>query len=237
MRVDKWEFAWEFSQLSCPSQTRTRVAWELRSESLYESFLNSRAPVKREQELHESWWELRSESLYESFLNSHAPVKQKQEQHESWLDITARVAKTLINVHQNLNQFKVNDFINKVSLVYHYGTKFNNISVELRYRQRVRASIIDPKNYCKTSYSTRLYWERSLWRGISWQMARWRCRYKNIFHKRWMLLAQRNRNVPDSHVKTWTYLRLVHSTCSPFNLFIQFYPSLHYYKVSFGTLH
>ena len=49
MRVDKWEFVWEFSQLSCPGQTRTRVAWyswwELRSESLYGSFLNSRVLV------------------------------------------------------------------------------------------------------------------------------------------------------------------------------------------------
>jgi hypothetical protein len=54
-RVEKREFAWEFSQLSYPGQTRTRVAWELRSESLHESFLNSHAPVKREQELYESW--------------------------------------------------------------------------------------------------------------------------------------------------------------------------------------
>ena len=38
----------EFSQLSCP------------------------APVKREQELHESWWELRSKSLHQSFFS---PVK------------------------------------------------------------------------------------------------------------------------------------------------------------------
>jgi hypothetical protein len=29
MRVEKREFAWEFSQLSCPGQTRTRVTWEL----------------------------------------------------------------------------------------------------------------------------------------------------------------------------------------------------------------
>jgi hypothetical protein len=29
MRVEKREFAWEFSQLSCSGQTRTRVAWEL----------------------------------------------------------------------------------------------------------------------------------------------------------------------------------------------------------------
>jgi hypothetical protein len=55
LRVEKREFASEFSQLSCPGQTRTRVAWELRSESLHQSFLNSHALVKREQELHESW--------------------------------------------------------------------------------------------------------------------------------------------------------------------------------------
>jgi hypothetical protein len=55
MRVEKREFAWEFPQLSCPGQTRTRVAWELRSESVHESFHNSHAPVKREQELNASW--------------------------------------------------------------------------------------------------------------------------------------------------------------------------------------
>jgi hypothetical protein len=55
MRIGKREFASEFSQLSWPGQTRTRVAWELRSESLHENFLNSHDRVKREQELHESW--------------------------------------------------------------------------------------------------------------------------------------------------------------------------------------
>ena len=55
MTVDKLEFAWEFHQLSCPGQTRTIVAWELTSESLHESFINSHILVKREQELHESW--------------------------------------------------------------------------------------------------------------------------------------------------------------------------------------
>jgi hypothetical protein len=39
-------------------------------------FLNSRAPVKREQELHESWRELTSEGPHESFLNSHSSLKQ-----------------------------------------------------------------------------------------------------------------------------------------------------------------
>ena len=51
------------------------------SESLYESFLNPRVLVKREQELHAR--ELTSESLYESFLNSHVLVKRKQDLHES----------------------------------------------------------------------------------------------------------------------------------------------------------
>ena len=55
MRVDKREFTWEFSQLSLLDQTRTRVAWELTSESLHESFLNFHCLIKREQELHESW--------------------------------------------------------------------------------------------------------------------------------------------------------------------------------------
>jgi hypothetical protein len=72
----------------------------LRSESLHESFLNSHAPVKREQELHESWWELRNESLHESFLNSHAPVKQEQELHESWWELRSeRSHESFLNSH------------------------------------------------------------------------------------------------------------------------------------------
>ena len=60
---------------SCVLVKKRSVAGELRSESLYENFLNSHDLVKRERELHESWWELTSESLYESFLNSHVLVK------------------------------------------------------------------------------------------------------------------------------------------------------------------
>jgi hypothetical protein len=29
MGIDKREFAWEFSQVSCPGQTRTRVEWDM----------------------------------------------------------------------------------------------------------------------------------------------------------------------------------------------------------------
>ena len=107
MRVEKREFTWEFSQHSLLDQTRTRVAWVLRSESFHESFLNIHCLIKREQELYESWqarvymrvfstfiawsnenkpvaWELRSESFHESFLNCHCLIKREQELHESW---------------------------------------------------------------------------------------------------------------------------------------------------------
>jgi hypothetical protein len=119
--------------LNNPAQVE--LQWELRGESLHESFLNSHTPVKREQELHESWRELRSESLYESFLNSHTrrsnekkscmrvdekwefawefsqlscPGQTRTRVDESWLDITARVAKILmIKSQQNLNHLKI----------------------------------------------------------------------------------------------------------------------------------
>jgi hypothetical protein len=68
-----------------------RESWEARV------CMRSHALVKWEQELHESWWELRSESLQESFLNSHAPVKRKQELHESWeARVCMRVFSTLM---------------------------------------------------------------------------------------------------------------------------------------------
>ena len=56
MSADKREFAWEFSLLSCPGQTRTRTARELirvASVNSYGNFLNFHVLVKREQELHE----------------------------------------------------------------------------------------------------------------------------------------------------------------------------------------
>ena len=93
-RVDKREFAWEFHQLSCPGQTRARVGWELTSESLHGSFINSHVLIKREQELHESW---QSESLHESSINSHVLVKREQELHESWqAKVCMRVSSTLM---------------------------------------------------------------------------------------------------------------------------------------------
>jgi hypothetical protein len=124
--VEKREFARESSQLSYAGQTRTRVAWELRSESLHESFLNSHGRlVKREQELHESWWELRSESLHESFLNSRALVKREQELHESWWELRSE------NSHQNLNQFKVDESAGSRLRIHFIFTTFLHLSMSM----------------------------------------------------------------------------------------------------------
>ena len=71
MRVKKRKFAYEFSQLSCPGQTRMRVdeSWEARV--CMRVFLTIMFWSNED----ESWWELRSESLYENFLNYHVLVK------------------------------------------------------------------------------------------------------------------------------------------------------------------
>jgi hypothetical protein len=117
MRVKKQEFAWEFSQLSCPGQTRTRVAWELRSESLHESFLNSHAPVKREQELHESWearvcmrvfstlmpWSVREQELHESWearVCMRVVELRSESLYESWWELTSEsLHESFLNSH------------------------------------------------------------------------------------------------------------------------------------------
>jgi hypothetical protein len=68
---------------------------------------------------------LRSESFHESFLNSPVPVKQEQELHKSWLDITARLQKlSVINSHENLNQFKMFMFHAKTCQTYLYTVTY-----------------------------------------------------------------------------------------------------------------
>jgi hypothetical protein len=89
MRVDKREFAWEFSQLLLLDQTRTRVAWELTSEFTWEFSQLSLLDQTRTRVV----WVLTSKSLHESFLNFHCLIKREQELHESW---QARVCSTFI---------------------------------------------------------------------------------------------------------------------------------------------
>ena len=79
------------------------VEWELASESLYESFLNSHVLVKREQELYESSSELTSEILCESFLISHVLVKREQELYESWWEFTSEsLYESFLNFHASV---------------------------------------------------------------------------------------------------------------------------------------
>jgi hypothetical protein len=109
MRVDKREFTWEFSQLSLlDSQTRTRVAWELTSESLHESFLtfitwsNENKSCMRVDKQEFTWefsitfiaWSNENKSCMRidkreftwEFSNFHCLIKREQELHESFLN-------------------------------------------------------------------------------------------------------------------------------------------------------
>ena len=46
MKVEEWEFAWEFSQLSCKHEQELHESWE--ASGLYEGFLNFHASIKPE---------------------------------------------------------------------------------------------------------------------------------------------------------------------------------------------
>jgi hypothetical protein len=117
MRVEKREFAWEFSQLSCPGQTRTRVArelmrvdesWEVRVCMRVFSTLMRRSNENKSCMWVDESWEARVCMRVFSTLMRRS--NENKRLHLSWWGITARVAKTLINSHQNLNyQFKVDE--------------------------------------------------------------------------------------------------------------------------------
>jgi 3'-phosphoadenosine 5'-phosphosulfate sulfotransferase len=109
MRVEKREFTSEFSQLSCPGQTRKKVAWELRSESLHQSFLNSHVLVKREQELHESWEARVWMRVFSTLLPRSSENKSFVRVDESWQDITARVAKSLVKFWTSSKLMRMHD--------------------------------------------------------------------------------------------------------------------------------
>ncbi len=121
MRVDE---SWEarvctrvLSTLMCRSN-EDESRWELRSESLRESSLNSHAPVKRGER-----WPLRMLPVTQSkpviFINCKfctvllslllQSAKQWQFCNSHQLSWLVKRAQTCINSHQNLNQFKVDD--------------------------------------------------------------------------------------------------------------------------------
>jgi hypothetical protein len=111
MRVEKRELGWEFSQLSRPSQTRTRVAWELMKVEKREFAWELMRVEKRE-----FAWEFSHLSCPGQTRTRVAWELMRVEKREFvWELMTvgyvlpAKRAKTLINSHQNLNQFKVDE--------------------------------------------------------------------------------------------------------------------------------
>ena len=71
----------------------------------FESFLNSHALVKREQELQELL-RVEKREFYESFLNSHVLAKREQELLESWWELThQKFVRTPINMIVDKQEF------------------------------------------------------------------------------------------------------------------------------------
>jgi hypothetical protein len=85
MRVEKREFAWEFSQLSCPGQ------------------------IKWEQELHESWEARVCVRVFSTFMPRSNENKSCMRVDENWLDITTHVAKPLINIWTSSKLMRVDE--------------------------------------------------------------------------------------------------------------------------------
>ena len=77
IRVEKEEFEWEFSQLTYPGQTRTRINLEFARREL--SYISCRNQTKTRIAR-----ELTCERLHKSLLYPTVLVKQEQEWHESW---------------------------------------------------------------------------------------------------------------------------------------------------------
>jgi hypothetical protein len=90
MRAEKREFAWEFSQLSRPGQTRTRVAWELTGYYKLE-------------------WELtRVEKREFTWEFSQLSCPGQTRTRVAW-ELTGYYRARSENSHQNYNQFKVHE--------------------------------------------------------------------------------------------------------------------------------
>jgi hypothetical protein len=115
MKVDKQEFAWQFSQASCPGQTRTRaVAWELRSESLHESFstLMSRSNENKScMRVDESWEARVCMRAFSTLMSRSNENKSCTRVHDGWEAIVCmRVFSTLMpRSNENKSCTRVHD--------------------------------------------------------------------------------------------------------------------------------
>jgi hypothetical protein len=119
MRVEKREFAWKFSQLSCPGQTRTRVAWELmrvdeicearvcmRVFSIFVPWSNENKSCMR---VGESWEARVCVRVFSTFMPRSNENKSCMRVDENWQDITTHVAKPLINIWTSSKLMRVDE--------------------------------------------------------------------------------------------------------------------------------
>jgi hypothetical protein len=106
MRVEKREFAWEFSQLSCPGQTRTRVARELmrveKREFAWE-FSQLSCPGQRRTRVDESW---QARVCMKVFSTLVPRSEQEQKLHESWWELSGYYRARSKNSHQLSSKFE-----------------------------------------------------------------------------------------------------------------------------------
>ena len=172
MRVDKREFAWEFHQLLCSGQTRTRVAWELTSESLYESFHQLSCPGQMRTRVA---WELTSESLYESFHELSCPGQMRtrvawelksESLYESFHELSCP-GQMRTRVAWEFHQLKMNAFqffphrmkwklcYNSILWMMLWSPKTNSWGRKLKNsNQRIKAKMIMSRYLCTDPYIT-----------------------------------------------------------------------------------
>ena len=100
---------WEFFQLLCPVETTARVAWELASESLYESFSTLVSWSNENKSCIRVTWELTSE-LCEFFFNFHVAV--------NFYQLSYSFGQTFLLNKQPLNSFLISfpDVFSKISM-------------------------------------------------------------------------------------------------------------------------
>ena len=123
IRVDKREFAWEFSQLSCPDQTRIKVTWELiivdKGEFVWE-FSQLSCPGQTRTRTAWEWWVSTSESLYVREF-CHVLVERESELHEScedWLILywsTVNLPSILFKIWTNSKMPRVNISVQRLT--------------------------------------------------------------------------------------------------------------------------
>ena len=171
MSVDKREFAWEFSQLSCPGQTGENKSCMTVDESwqasVYKrvfshenkSYIITWELMRVDERKSKAWlnedesrWELRSESLHENSLNSHAQVKRG----ESWWELRSEsLHENSLNTHApikrgeswwELMRVEKREFAREFSQVSTLMRRSNEVRVDESWEARVCTRVLSSLN-------------------------------------------------------------------------------------------